>query len=231
MSDAIAEADREYWLHLEFVLNSVIDELKNTDKIRTHYTQNDKTRLGLLINTMFSIGYNFGALNKMNMFIKDENEKAKDFLKNMNDFGFDAPALFNLNIQIAVLSAVAHTEIAKTYFLFHLKNVESYKASDFNRVMKNNIQKNWKHLKPYIENDFRNSLAHGTWAIKDRNVILFRDAKLEPYLTLNLADFIGKIKSQNIFYACTVDTITQRLKVEIPHYFESYIKAGNDFLS
>jgi len=60
--------------------------------------------------------------------------------------------------------------------------------------------------------NFRNSLAHGTWAIENKQVVLFDDAKLIPYEKLDLDKFIIKTKSQNIIFVCLANLLVAKKK-------------------
>jgi hypothetical protein len=77
-----------------------------------------------------------------------------------------------------------------------------------------------------VDNDFRNSLAHGTWAVINKKVVLFKDARLAPYERLNLSDFIIKAKKQNILYSCLVNTIIERTKRD---YFPDTLRNRRHF--
>jgi hypothetical protein len=160
------------------------------------------------MDNMLSIAQNHNLLINL----AKEPDKPIKFLEATSKFGFNETNSVNLTIQMVVLSTVVHTEIFKVFLLFHLKNIGSYKASDFNRILSENAPNTWNRLKPYVDSDFRNSLAHGTWAIINKKVVLFKDAKLIPLVRLELADFIMRAKTQNVLYSCLVNTIAQKFK-------------------
>jgi len=57
-----------------------------------------------------------------------------------------------------------------------------------------------ERIGPFINNKFRNSLAYGTWAIENQQVVLFENAKLVPFEKLGIGDFLGKVKGQNLLF-------------------------------
>jgi hypothetical protein len=217
--DNLGEGEKELWIHIETVLDDVLNELTGKDKIRVYFTNSESDHLWFLMENMQVIAQNYNMLINL----AKEQERPAKFLKATSEFGFTDENSVFLTIQMTVLSCVIHTEMFKTFFLFHLKNVKDYRASSFNTIMAKNAPKTWGRLKPFVDNDFRNSLAHGTWAVINKKVVLFKDARLVPYERLELADFIIKAKKQNVLYSCLVNTITQRTRTDHfpdPHFFK-----------
>jgi hypothetical protein len=206
--DNLGEGEKELWMEIEVVLNDVLDELTGRDKVRVFFTEKEKAHLFFIMENMFLIGQNYNLLINL----AKEQERPAKFLKATSEFGFNEENSVNLTIQMAVLSCVIHTEMFKTFFLFHLKNLDDYRASSFNRVMAENAPNTWGRLKPFVDNDFRNSLAHGAWAVINKKVTLFKDSRLIPYERLDLDKFIIKAKKQNVLYSCLVNTIAERTR-------------------
>ena len=220
--DNIGEGEKELWMQIESVLGEVLDELKESDKLRVFFTQQEKAHLWFIMENMYFIGQNYNLLINL----AKEQERPAKFLKATTEFGFNEENSVNLTIEMCVLSCVIHTEMFKTFFLFHLKNITDYRASSFNWIMEKNAPNTWAKLKPFVDNDFRNSLAHGTWATINKKVVLFKDARLAPYERLDLADFIIKAKRQNILYSCLVNTIIERTKRD---YFPDTLRNRRHF--
>ena len=220
--DNIGEGEKELWMQIEVVLNDVLDELTGKDKIRIFLTENEKIYLWFLMENVFLVGQNYNLMINL----AKEPEKPYNFLKATSKFGFDEEKSVHMTIELAVLSCVLHTEMFKTFFLFHMKNINDYRPSSFNRILAQNAPNNWERLKSYVDNDFRNSLAHGTWAVINKKVVLFKDARLIPYEKLELADFIMKAKKQNVLYSCLVSTIDERTR---PRFYPDNLRNRRNF--
>jgi hypothetical protein len=72
----------------------------------------------------------------------------------------------------------------------------------------------WSKLKPYVYSNFRNSLAHGTWALENKQVVLYEDAELIAYERLDLADLFIKAKDQNVLFICLVHILAEKNKAK-----------------
>ena len=140
----------------------------------------------------------------------DSWEKVNSFSKALEGFGFNDVNYVYLLVELAVLLLITDTETFKTLLLFHLKDV-SYKASDFVKTMKRFAPKSWTKLEPFINNKFRNSLAHGTWAIENNQIVLFENAKLVPFEKLELIDFLIRSREQNVLFACLSSVISEKI--------------------
>jgi len=136
-------------------------------------------------------------------------EKVNNFARAIEEFGFNEVNYVYLLVESAILLLITDTETFKTLLLFHLKNV-SYKASNFVQTMKKYAPESWIKLEPFINNKFRNSLAHGTWAIENSQVVLFEDAKLLPFEKFELIDFLIKAREQNLLFACLSSVISEK---------------------
>lgn len=84
------------------------------------------------------------------------------------------------------------------------------KVSKFGDTMKQFAPNSWKKLRPFVNSDFRNSLAHGTWALEGKRIVLFKDAKLVPYEKLSLVDFMIKVKNQNVLFVCLINLLASK---------------------
>jgi hypothetical protein len=72
--------------------------------------------------------------------------------------------------------------------------------------------KSWQKLMPELDNKFRNALSHGLWTIENKRIVLFEDAKLIPFEKLNLAQFMIRVKTQNVLFACLINVIHKKGK-------------------
>jgi hypothetical protein len=106
--------------------------------------------------------------------------------------------------------AILSTELFKLRLLFHLKGV-NHDVSKFVTTIRANAPATWPLLEPYVDGAFRNALAHGTYAIRGKKVVLFADAKLLPSSDKNpemtLDQFMFRVKECNVLYACLTSVL------------------------
>jgi hypothetical protein len=205
--EAFGGAEKKLWMEIEPLLFELFDELKDSDKIETVYTLSE-------IHHIEAIGANLNNVSLSHNVLMDLGgnlERAEDFIKITSQFGYDEPKVTHQLIAISVILSILNTESFKNFVLFHLKDV-NHEASKFSNTMEHFAPMTWRKLRPYVYNKFRNSLAHGSWAIEEKLIVLFDDAKLIPYEKLTLADFIIKTKQQNILYSCLSFVINEEIK-------------------
>jgi len=204
--DSLGEGEKALWSKIEPILNEVLDELKTNGKTETSFVKSQYDHLGSVLDNLNQV-----ALNS-NLLI-DAIGKQEEFVEANAKFGFDDPKLANLYVQLTVLQCVLNTELFKALLLFHLKEVNR-KASSFNRTMAQFAPKSWEKLRSYVDNDFRNSLAHGTWSIENKVVVLFNDSEFIPYSKLDLADFVIRTKNQNVLFVCLENVLADRKRTD-----------------
>ena len=203
----LGKGGEAYWNKIEPIICELLDELEANGKIKHVFVPIELEHMTHVIDNIYQLGINGNWL----LHLFDPTENLKNFLAVSSKFGFDERKAVNLYIQNSVLSCIFHTELFKTFLLFHLTKV-NHRASDFPHTMEKVAPKSWKKLKPFVDSKFRNSLAHGTWALENKQVVLFEDAELVPYERLNLGKFMIKAKNQNILYICLSAIIIQRFK-------------------
>ncbi|MGP8126840.1 MAG: hypothetical protein ACLP9D_03435 [Candidatus Bathyarchaeia archaeon] len=76
--------------------------------------------------------------------------------------------------------------------------------------MQSSAPKTWPRLKPFVDNDFRNALAHGTYAIINDKIVLYKDATLVPFQVLSLLKFMVKSTEQKILFMCLFHLLTAK---------------------
>jgi hypothetical protein len=209
--EAFGEAEKELWMEIEPILGEMLDELKAKGKTEISFIPIKQEHLSNIVDNLIQINKNGNLL--LQLF--DSRERFDQFLKVSSEFGFDEPTLTSLYVEIGAYLCVLSTECFKLFLLFHLRDVDS-QVSRFSITMAEVAPTTWKKLKAYVDSDFRNSLAHGTWAIektmKNKKIVLFKDAELEPYEKLELADFMIRIKRQNLLYTCLKYLIEEKRK-------------------
>jgi hypothetical protein len=205
--EAFGQAEKELWMKLEPILGELLDELKAKGKTEVSFIPTKEQHLSNIVDNLIQINKNENLL----LHLFDSPERFGQFLKVSSEFGFDEPKSTSLYVEISAYLCVLSTELFKLFLLFHLRDIDP-QVSHFTRTMEEVAPTAWKKLKPYVDNEFRNSLAHGTWAIENKKIVLFRDATLEPYERLELAKFMIKIKRQNLLYACLNYLIEEKRK-------------------
>lgn len=112
---------------------------------------------------------------------------------------------------MSALLLIQDFECFKTLLLFHLRDVD-FRAFKFAKTMEEFAPKAWEKLKPELDNKFRNSVAHGLWAIENKKIVLFEDAKLIPFEKLDLAQFVIRVKTQNVLFSCLMNLLYKKAK-------------------
>jgi hypothetical protein len=126
--------------------------------------------------------------------------------------------LTNLYVQMIAMLTITTTELFKALILYHLRDV-SQKVSAFYEVIGQFAPMTWQKLKPYVDSQFRNSLAHGIWALENKQVVLCDDVELVPFETLSLADFMIKAKNQNVLFTCLIDMLAEKRRANFFTFF------------
>jgi hypothetical protein len=205
--EALGGQEKELWKKIEPIIDELLEELKANGKIETHYCESKVNHLNSIIENLNMISNN----NNLLIHVADSIGKARHFVEVVSEFGFTDSSSSHLYVEVSALLSIQTFECLKTFLLFHLKDVDQL-ASHFPRTMEEVAPNAWKKLKPYVDNDFRNSLAHGTWAIENKKIVLFKDADLIPFEKLELHEFIIRMKTQNVLYACLLNLIAKKRK-------------------
>ncbi len=206
--DALVEGEKKSWLKLEGIIEELLEELRANDRVETNYTRSEITHLKKLLKNRNNVLANYNSL----IDVMDK-EKNPDFLKAVSEFGFQETNVAYFLIGTSVLLTTMDTETFKALLLFHLKGVD-FKVSDFPSTLEKCAPKTWKKLKPYLDNRFRNALAHAGWAMENNQVVLFEDAKLVPFAKLDFGDFLGRVMEQDRLFGCLVNTISTKIDAD-----------------
>jgi hypothetical protein len=206
--DEIAESEKIVWMELQQIISDILTELKTNNKIETNFTPSELVHFKKMMNTRNDIADNFGKIADTT----DSWETSTDFLNAIKKFNFTDVNYVYLIVELSIMNMLMDSETFKTMLLFHLKDIKSHESTAFPSTMKNFAPINYNRLKPYINNKFRNSLAHGTWAIENNQIVLFEDAKLVPFEKLELLDFLLKVRRQNILIGCLSSVISDKIE-------------------
>lgn len=205
--EAMGEREKQLWKKIEPVLHSVLDELKANDKIETIYLPIDRKALR---DTLEKLNWMSSIHNSLiNIASKD---KLKRFLNMTSQFNFDEPKLVWMYLTTGFTLALLSTELFKLLLLFHMKDV-NHDVSKFSTTIENAARNTWPQLKPFVDNPFRNALAHGTYAIINKKIVLFEDAKLEKKLDeMELDKFMIRLEDQSLLYMCLHSVLVEKEK-------------------
>jgi hypothetical protein len=215
--DALGQKERELWAKIEPILSELLEEVKEKGKHKISFNNIKEEHLRNVMNNLIEINKNRNRVDSL----LDSKEKLAQFLAGASKFGFNEFALVSLRVQLEAYICVLSTECFKLLLLYHLREVNP-RVSNFPTTMEMVAPNSWRKLKRYVDNDFRNALAHGTWtmewSVKNEksvpSVVLFKDAELVPYKRLNLFDFMVEVKKQNILCSCLKRLIKERRKAK-----------------
>jgi hypothetical protein len=204
----LGEKEKELWTQIEPILEDLLDELKNKGKIETVYVESELDKLRAVVRKVDEIGSAHNTL--LDLF----DQPSSEFLGATAKFGFDESKVIYMYVACAVTLAVLYTELFKLRLLFHMKDV-SFDVSRFVPTIKVAAAGTWPRLQPHIDNAFRNALAHGTYAVIDKKIALFDDAKLvasgDPEREMTLDRFMMRVKECNVIYACLTSLLDRKI--------------------
>lgn len=205
-AEALGQGEKKLYGEIEPILNELLDELKVQGKIEISFNGSRQQHLKNILDNLQQISVNHNLL----VALFDE-PLCSRFLTTNNEFNIKEPNLVNLYLHTSVLLCVTTTEFFKAMLLYHLKGV-SHKVSKFCQTMQQFAPTSWNKLRPYVDSNFRNTLAHGTWAVENKQVVLFDDAQLILNESLPLTEFMLKTKKQNVLLLCLINVLAERRK-------------------
>ncbi len=147
----------------------------------------------------------------IHIFERPQEERLR-FFQAIQPFGFEEASVTRMHLTLAVAITVLSTELFKLVLLFHMKDV-SPDVSKFNITMQSSAPKTWPLLKLFVDNDFRNALAHGTYAIVNKKIVLYRDTTLIPFEEMELHEFMMRSKDQNVLFHCLFNVLAAKKRL------------------
>ena len=206
--DTLIESEKIVWMELQGIISDLLNELKAKNKIENNFTPSELTHLKKMLKNRNYISENFEKIANTT----DSWEINTNFVNAIKKFDFTEENYVYMLVELSIMNLINDSETLKTLLLFHLKDIEGYKATDFTAAMKKFAPFNYKRLEPYINSKFRNSLAHGTWAIENNQIVLFEDAELIPFERLEVLDFLLKVRKQNVVFGCISSVISDKIE-------------------
>src|SRR2546428_9863659 len=122
-------------------------------------------------------------------------QSRKSFLRQTRNSGLSEANAISAYVMAATTMAALSTELFKLLLLFVTKDVDP-SVANFGRTMEREAPTAWNSLQPFVDSPLRNALAHGTYAIVNKKIRLFKNAKLETLETdgeteeMDLSDFM-----------------------------------------
>lgn len=204
--DALGLGEKTLWKKIEPILNDVLDEIKSNGKIETIYTRAEMDRLSGPMGTLKETGM---AHNVVLHLMDRPQEEWFKFLQVTEQFGLEESNVIRIYLTLAGAGTILSTELFKLLLLFHMRDV-SYDISKFYSTMQACAPRTWPLLRPFVDNEFRNALAHGTYAMVNKKIVLYRDAKLSPVEEMELSEFMKRSKDQNVLFQCLVNVLAAK---------------------
>ena len=209
--DALGEKEKELWVRIEPLVQELLSELKTAGKIESVFLSADMALLDVTLRKLDE----FSMVHNMFIHLSDSELTFKEFLTTNSKFGFTETNTIATYIIAAITVAVLSTELFKLLLLFTTKDVDP-RVANFSRTMAREAPQAWKNLEPFVDSPFRNALTHGTYAIVNKKIRLFENAKLETLETdgkveeMELSDFMMRIKDQNVLYQVLVNVVAEK---------------------
>jgi hypothetical protein len=203
---AVGEAEKEHWARVEPLLTAVVDELWNADKIETVFEETERASLVSAIRKADDLGAVYNTL----LHLSDSPENAANFENAAEKFGFDESKIVANYVFVTFALVLLKVELFKLVLLFHLKDIDSFSVADFIRTIAKAAPGSWPKLKPFVDSPLRNALAHGTYAIVNKKIALYEDAKLDLVEELDLGSFIVRAKKQDVVLFCLINVLREK---------------------
>jgi hypothetical protein len=209
--EAIGVLEARQWIRVEPVLARILDELWELDKVETLFEPKEKALLRLCIEKQDD----FGRIYNLLVSLFESREKAEDFTKIIEKFGFTESQIVLNFIFVAISLTVLKIELFKLILLFHMK-VEDKSVARFNSTMQESAPRSWKKLKPFVDSPLRNALAHGTYTVQPGKITVFKSAELNSPVEMSFGQFMLKIKTQDVLLQCLINVLQDRGLYALP---------------
>lgn len=206
--ESLVKSEKILWIELEGVIIDLLNELKANGKIENSFTPSELTHFKKMLNNRNYISENFEKIANTT----DSFEINADFVNAIKKFDFTDVNYVYMLVELSIMNLINDNETIKNVLLFILKDIKGYKTTNFRSTMREFAPNNYKRLEPYLNSKFRNSLAHGTWAIENNQIVLFEDAKLVPFEKLELLDFLLNVRKQNVVFGCIWSVISDKIE-------------------
>jgi hypothetical protein len=209
--DAFGQKEKELWLKVEPILNDLLNDLKANGKIETVFVRKDMQNLQVVVENHQKCVKNYNLLIE----VGKNNQRSASFVQAIKPFGFDDYSSAQLLIQTGILLAVVTTELFRILLLFHSKGLNPAASLEgmFRQLEgKHCAPRAAKKLRPYLDLEFRNALAHGLFGTRNKRIILYKNAKFDLLDSMDLARFMIRCKDLSVVTQCLIGAIIERKK-------------------
>jgi len=202
--EALGDKEKELYAELEPKIRALLQELNQNGVIETVLVKQDIARLGAVLGKLDEFSELHNTMN--HILVEDVFPR---FMEANKQFGITESIAIRIWEASNLLTSLLSTELFKLLVLFHLKRglgQDAYKISKFTNTMGELAPNAWPQLQDSVDNAFRNSIAHGTYAFlrKDNQATVetYKDATLELPDSMELHEFMIRTKEQNVLYMC-----------------------------
>lgn len=206
--EALGAKEKELYAELAPKIRALLQELNQKGAIETVLVRQDTGKLWPVLRKLDE----FSELhNIMNHILTED---FAQFMEANKQFGITESVAIRIWEAANLLASLLSTELFKLLVLFHLKRglqQDAYKISRFTNIMGELAPNTWPQLQDSVDNAFRNSIAHGTYAFlrKDNRATVetYKDATLELLDSMELHEFMIRTKEQNVLYMCGLNVL------------------------
>jgi hypothetical protein len=190
----LGDADRKRRNQIDAVLSALLKELETSGHLDMRFTSVQADRLFDILRKVRDVAVVYNSLIEI---FSDEARENK-FLNAVQEFGIGRIELVQMYLATYATACVLSTESFKLLVLFQTKGI--HKVSDFNSVIPRLAPHSWPTLKTFVDNIFRNALAHGLYTVEKGKAVLYKNTKLEVCREMTGLEFIMEVKNQNILF-------------------------------
>lgn len=203
----LGEADKRTRNQIDAVLSALMKELEEARHSETHFSY---VQIGRLFDILRKVRDTAVIYNFFIDIFGDEAKKDK-FLGAVREFGIGSPELIQMYLATYATACILSTELFKLILLFQIRGVS--KVSDFNSIVSRLAPHNWTALEAFVDNKFRNALAHGMYTVEKGEAVLYKNTALEVYRRMTVQEFVMEVKNQNIlFWSMLLQFLERMLK-------------------
>jgi len=204
-----AKEEKKLWDEAITIYDELLDELKSKNMIRLITLPMDRIRLRAIWINSDEIGKAYNDLLK----IFTSAKTAKEFSEKSGLSETTVVHTFLTNL--VGLTLIQYESVFKTSLLFFLEEDNGIRRKSTLTELLNKIEKICPtaglKLKNLIDTDLRNSLAHGTFWIENKTIVLADTSYLENTKRLSLTEFMKESKRVNVIAHALVYVLGKKI--------------------
>jgi len=207
-----AKEEKKLWDEAITIYDELLDELKSKNMIRLITLPMDRIRLRAIWINSDEIGKAYNDLLKIFTSAKTANEfSEKSGLS-------ETTVVHTFLTNLVGLTLIQYESVFKTSLLFFLEEDNGIRRKSTLTELLNKIEKicptAGPKLKNLIDTDLRNSLAHGTFWIENKTIVLADTSYLENTKRLSLTEFMIESKRVNVIAHALVYVLDKKINEE-----------------